>query len=100
MIKYSNKSGFYVGSTELCKHLGVSHQDLMRKVDRVDKVRYRPYNIIKDKYCKDGKRKSYRLSAIAISKLGLTDIREVMDTKRKEWKIEIEKRLDSMFGVK
>jgi len=97
LITYNNKSGVVCNSIVLCKHLGIQHQDLIRRIKRKTTV-YLPYELIDDKFSRGGKRINYKLKTHVIKALELYEIEEKMklltDIKRKE----IEIRLKEIFG--
>ena len=97
LITYSNQSGVVCNSTILCKHLGIQHQDLIRRIKRKTTV-YLPYELIDDKFSRGGKRINYKLKTHVIKALELYEIEEKMklltDIKREE----IEIRLKEIFG--
>ena len=97
LISFSNKSGVVCNSIILCKHLGIQHQDLIRRIKRKTTV-YLPYELINDKFSRGGKRINYKLKTHIIKALELYEIEEEMklltDIKRKE----IEIRLKAIFG--
>jgi len=97
LITYSNKSGVVCNSIVLCKHLGIQHQDLIRRIKRKTTV-YLPYELIDDKFSRGGKRINYKLKTHVIKALELYEIEEKMklltDIKREE----IEIRLKEIFG--
>ena len=97
LITYSNQSGVVCNSIVLCKHLGIQHQDLIRRIKRKTTV-YLPYELINDKFSRGGKRINYKLKTHVIKALELYEIEEEMkllaDIKRKE----IEIRLKAIFG--
>ena len=84
-------------SIVLCKHLGIQHQDLIRRIKRKTTV-YLPYELINDKFSRGGKRINYKLKTHVIKALELYEIEEEMkllaDIKNKE----IEIRLKAIFG--
>ena len=97
LISYGNKSGVVCNSIVLCKHLGIQHQDLIRRIKRKTTV-YLPHELINDKFSRGGKRINYKLKTHIIKALELYEIEEEMklliDIKRKE----IEIRLKAIFG--
>jgi len=97
LITYNNKSGVVCNSIVLCKHLGIQHQDLIRRIKRKTTV-YLPHELIDDKFSRGGKRINYKLKTHVIKALELYEIEEKMklltDIKRKE----IEIRLKEIFG--
>ena len=97
LITYNNKSGVVCNSIVLCKHLGIQHQDLIRRIKRKTTV-YLPYELIDDKFSRGGKRINYKLKTHVIKALELYEIEEKMklltDIKREE----IEIRLKEIFG--
>lgn len=98
LITHNRRNGVVVNSTALAKHLGVRHQDLMRKVKRIMKSSYVPKNVINDKYCKGGKRDNYMFTKKIIVKLGYLELIPEMDLLQEKIKKESQERLDRMFG--
>ena len=81
----------------LCKHLGIQHQDLIRRIKRKTTV-YLPYELINDKFSRGGKRINYKLKTHVIKALELYEIEEEMKLLTDIKKKEIEIRLKAMFG--
>ena len=77
LISYSNKSGVVCNSIILCKHLGIQHQDLIRRIKRKTTV-YLPHELIDDKFSRGGKRINYKLKTHIIKALELYEIEEEM----------------------
>ena len=98
LITHNRRNGVVVNSTALAKHLGVRHQDLMRKVKRIMKSSYVPKNVINDKYCKGGKRDNYMFTKRIIKKLGYLELIPEMDLLQEKIKKESREKLDKMFG--
>ena len=97
LITYSRKSGVVCNSIVLCKHLGIQHQDLIRRIKRKTSV-YLPYELIDDKFSRGGKRINYKLQTHVIKALELYEIEEKMQTLTDIKKKEIEIRLKAIFG--
>ena len=97
LISYSNKSGVVCNSIVLCKHLGIQHQDLIRRIKRKTTV-YLPYELINDKFSRGGKRINYKLKTHIIKALELYEIVEQMQTLTEIKRKEIEIRLKAIFG--
>ena len=98
LITHNRRNGVVVNSTALAKHLGIRHQDLMRKVKRIMKSSYVPKNVINDKYCKGGKRDNYMFTRKIIVKLGYLELIPEMDLLQEKIKKESQEKLDRMFG--
>ena len=84
-------------SIVLCKHLGIQHQDLIRRVKRKTNV-YLPHELIDDKFSRGGKRVNYKLKTHVIKALELSEIEEEMKLLTDIKKNEIEIRLKAIFG--
>ena len=84
-------------SIVLCKHLGIQHQDLIRRVKRKTNV-YLPHELINDKFSRGGKRVNYKLKTHVIKALELSEIEEEMKLLTDIKKNEIEIRLKAIFG--
>lgn len=97
LITYSNKSGVVCNSILLCKHLGIQHQDLIRRIKRKTTV-YIPHELINDKFSIGGKRINYRLKTHIIEALELYEIVEQMKTLTDIKRKEIEIKLKAIFG--
>ena len=97
LITYSNKSGVVCNSIVLCKHLGIQHQDLIRRIKRKTTV-YLPHELINDKFSRGGKRVNYKLKTHVIKALELSEIEEEMKLLTDIKKNEIEIRLKAIFG--
>ncbi len=98
LITYNRRNGVVVNSTALAKHLGVRHQDLMRKVRRIMKSSYVPKNVIADKYSKGGKRDNYMFTKRIIVKLGYLEFVDDMVKLENKVREEVRERLRKMFG--
>lgn len=99
LVKYSNRTGVYIYSTDLAKYLGIRHQDLMRKINRMSKG-YIPHDTIKCKYSPNGVRVSYKLNFKHIGTLELFDLVEQMKEKQRQISEEIGIRIRQLLGVK